>query len=535
MAARRPYSLANGEDECDSFDFRHLHAAGRRCRRNNDRRRLRRRPGASCQRHGSARISGRDQVLCYHLSDQRLAEPARQCLRKAPRRRIGGFGVPSRYQLRRGGKTHGLIALVHAARGMQGAPNVAEFVDPALLPSGPVRIAEFDGENADPLNGRSMGDGVYAKTPWGEIAYRLAGKPGFDRVSDEQMLAPGAETMRELFGGEPTLILLDEMSDWLRRVRHIPGAWDQLSPFLKNLLKAVEATPTAAVVFTLAVGKSGKTADAHADDAMFVADRMAEAESVAARKATLLNPTEDDETAFVLRRRLFKAIDEIKAAEVIAAYKALWMAHKDILPFEATRASTMKAFEDAYPFHPEVLEVLTSKTATLGNFQRVRGMLRLLGRTVTHIWQTRPADATAIHVHHIDPGFGPIHQEIVTRLGQSQYVPAIRADVSAEKGKQSLAQQIDEETFKGLAPYTEYVARTAFLHTLAFQDALKGVNPERLRFTMLAPALDISFIDNARQRFIQESAYLDDRPGAPLRFQAEANLTQLIRREERNV
>ncbi|KAF0116663.1 MAG: hypothetical protein FD149_1355, partial [Rhodospirillaceae bacterium] len=32
-----------------------------------------------------------------------------------------------------------------------------------------------------------------------------------------------------------------------------------------------------------------------------------------------------------------------------------------------------------------------------------------------------------------------------------------------------------------------------------------------------------------------ESAYLDDRPGAPLRFQAEANLTQLIRREERNV
>lgn len=77
-----------------------------------------------------------------------------------------------------GGKTHGLIALVHAARGMQGAPNVAEFVDPALSPGGPVRIAEFDGENADPLNGRGMGDGVYAKTPWGEIAYRLAGEAG---------------------------------------------------------------------------------------------------------------------------------------------------------------------------------------------------------------------------------------------------------------------------------------------------------------------------------------------------------------------
>ena len=240
------------------------------------------------------------------------------------------------------------------------------------------------------------------------------------------------------------------------------GPRDQLSPFLKNLFKAVEATPTAAVVFTLAVGKSGKTADAHADDALFVADRMLEAESVAARKAALLNPTEDDETAFVLRRRLFKAIDETKAAEVIDAYRALWTTHKDTLPVEATRTVTVNAFADAYPFHPDVLEVLTSKTATLGNFQRVRGMLRLLGRTVTHLWQTRPVDATAIHLHHIDPGFGPIHQEIVTRLGQSQYVPAIRADVSAEKGKRSLTQEIDKATFKGLAPYTEYVARTAF-------------------------------------------------------------------------
>ena len=148
-----------------------------------------------------------------------------------------------------GGKTHGLIALVHAARGMQGVPNVGEFLDPALVPKGDVRVAEFDGENSDPLNGRNMGDGVLAKTPWGEIAYRLAGKDGYERVrkSDEGMVAPGAETIRELFGGKPTLILLDEMADWVRRIRHIPGVRDQLSPFLKNLFKAVESTPNCAV------------------------------------------------------------------------------------------------------------------------------------------------------------------------------------------------------------------------------------------------------------------------------------------------
>jgi predicted AAA+ superfamily ATPase len=39
-----------------------------------------------------------------------------------------------------GGKTHGLIALVHAARGLAGVANVPEFIDPALLP-GPRRFA----------------------------------------------------------------------------------------------------------------------------------------------------------------------------------------------------------------------------------------------------------------------------------------------------------------------------------------------------------------------------------------------------------
>ena len=64
-----------------------------------------------------------------------------------------------------GGKTHGLIALTHAARGLGSVPNVAELVDPALLPKGTVRIAAFYGENADPANGRRMSDGALAYTP----------------------------------------------------------------------------------------------------------------------------------------------------------------------------------------------------------------------------------------------------------------------------------------------------------------------------------------------------------------------------------
>ena len=437
-----------------------------------------------------------------------------------------------------GGKTHGLIALAHAAQGMQGVANPEEFVDPAFLPTEPVRVAAFDGENADPANGRRLAQGVLAKTPWGELAYALAGKEGFERVraSDDQHMTPGASTFRELFGDQPTLILLDELSVYLRSVHSIAHARGQLTAFLTRLFSAVEGTSKAALVYTLAIGKGNLATDAYSDENKFIADAMTELEKVSARKATLLNPTREEETVRVVRRRLFEAVDETRVEAVVQAYRKRWDTHQEVLPPDVRRPATVEDFRTSYPFHPDVLETLTKKTATLESFQRVRGMLRLLGKTVAHLWEMRPGDACAIHLHHIDPGHEPIRAEIVTRLGQEQYLPAIANDVSSgSPDRQSFAQQIDASSYKGLPPYTEYAARTIFLHSLAFNEPLKGLPPEELRYSMVGPVLDISFIDDARKKFVAESAYLDDRPGAAMRFHVDANLNQIIRREERNV
>jgi len=93
-----------------------------------------------------------------------------------------------------GGKTHSLIALVHAVRGMQGVPHPENFVDPAILPAGAIRIAALDGENADPANGLTLEPGLLARSLWGEMAYRLAGRAGYERVraSDEKHIAPAS-------------------------------------------------------------------------------------------------------------------------------------------------------------------------------------------------------------------------------------------------------------------------------------------------------------------------------------------------------
>ncbi len=438
-----------------------------------------------------------------------------------------------------GGKTHGLIALAHATRGLGGrVPNLSEFVDPAKLPAGEVQLAAFDGENADPANGRSFGtEGVRAYTPWGEIAYDLKGAKGYERVrrSDEERVAPGSETLRELFGEQPVLILLDELSVYLRKVKGQSKDAEQLTAFLTSLFKAVETAPNAALVYTLAIGSSGRAIDAYSEENQFIADRIAEAESVSARKATLLNPTTADEYPLVLRRRLFESVDESGSKSAVAAYESLWRANTENLDPRATRRETVDRFYRSYPFHPEVLDTLTEKAFTLSGFQRVRGMLRLLGRTVANLWETKPDDAHAIHLHHINLGENGIRQEIVTRLGQSAFSPAIASDIAGAEQSPALAERIDAEKHADMPPFAGYVARTTFLHTLAFNEPLKGVTSERLRYSILGPLTNISFIEDARKAFITESAFMDDRAGAPMRFMAEPNLIRLIQTEERNL
>ena len=434
-----------------------------------------------------------------------------------------------------GGKTHGLIALVHAVRGMKGVEQVDEFVDPKFLPKGPVRIAALDGENCDPANGLKLEDGLLAHSLWGEMAYRLAGRQGFERVrkSDEAHVAPGTDTIIELFGGEPTLILIDEVAVYLRKVAKVfPDRTDQFAAFVQALLKAVSATPQVSLVFTLTVRSEDKKAtDAYREEQQIAMAAFEEAESVAGRKSTQLNPTEEDETASVLRRRLFQTIDDNAATDVVEAYREVWNRNAETLSSDAGQAETWQQFQAGYPLHPETLAVLTEKTSSLANFQRTRGMLRLLARTVHDLWQKQPADALAIHPHHIDLGVEAIRDEITTRLGQGAYTPALKADVAAVPGAPpATAQEIDAKEYPGQPPVTSYVARTVFLHTLAFGDAAKGIADDRLRFSVCSPTIEPAFVESARKLFVEQSLHLDDRPGAVLRFMVEPNLTQVIRK-----
>jgi hypothetical protein len=435
-----------------------------------------------------------------------------------------------------GGKTHGLIALVHAVRGGAAEiPNIAAFVDPELLPTSPVRVAALDGENTDPANGRLLEPGIRAKTLWGELAYQLGGRDGFEsvRASDEQHVAPGASTLGDLFGGQPALILMDEIAVYLRKVEAArPGASKQFTAFIQALFKAVSTSPNVALVFTLALGKDSSSTDAYKDENVLAARVLDETASVAARNSTQINPTDEDETADVLRTRLFASFDPSAAAETAAAYAAVWARNRENLPADANSPTLKDQFKKTWPLHPKTVELLTEKTSSLSTFQRTRGMLRLLVRTVHYLWRQKPDQTYAIHPHHIDPAYLPIRDEITVRLGQESYISALKADVASVAGEEpALAQRLDRDKYPGLPPVTSYIATTIFLHTLAYGDGAKGISAEQLKVDICSPSLEPTFIEQARVAFVAESIYLDDRRDANLRFMVEPNLTMMVRKQ----
>lgn len=438
-----------------------------------------------------------------------------------------------------GGKTHALIALSHVLRSPGAIPNLGEFIEPAALPTEVVKVVAFDGENADPLNGRRMPSGLLAYTPWGELAEQLGGADGYERIRNSDRVgaaAPGSQTLQELIGEGPVLILIDELSIYLRKLKGAVGqqASEQLTPFLTDLIKAVNASPKAVLVFTLALGRDGETVDAYGDENQRIDQIFAELNSVSGRQVTPLTPTSEDETVQVLCRRLFGSIDRDRAADVVQAYQELWHRYGEVLPPVGQVDDRAEKLQQGYPLHPELVDTLMQKTSTLENFQRVRGMLRLLAQTVGQLWRDRPQGATAIHLHHIDPGNQRIRLEIATKLGLQRFVPAILADVATDQAKagRALAQRLDAEEFPGVSPYGSWTARTVLLHSLAFNEPLKGLGRLELNYSVLAPGVDPAFLDKAVRLLQEQSEYLDDSTTSKLRFQTDANLNQMVRRRE---
>lgn len=437
-----------------------------------------------------------------------------------------------------GGKTHGLIALYHIARRGKNIKGIGRFADPGYLPDSQVDVAAVVGTDLNPGSGIDHGDAI-TYTLWGEIAYQLAGASGYylAKINDRQCIAPGTQLLEKLIGDRPTLIMIDEIARHLRAAKAKAVGSDTLAgqtvAFLHSLFEFAASKEKVVVVYTLA-----ESGDAYAVETDELKTALREAARVSARQEQVLHPTSETEIAHIVNRRLFESIDNNAAQETAEKYMEFYLKAKDqgvVLPNKAFKAEYKNEMVKAYPFHPELLDILNKKTSTIHNFQKTRGALRLLAYVIRWLWDNKGdyADAYMIQPYHVQMAVKEIRGDLTSRLTRDEFIPVVEADIYSEKGD-AHAQEIDDDWLaKGQPPLGTRVAQTVFLHSIT-QGGASGADAAEINLSVGQPGLEFGFIEKARDQLVDKCWYMSF-DGSKYRFKAEPSINKIIHDEMDNV
>lgn len=434
-----------------------------------------------------------------------------------------------------GGKTHDEIALWHIGKQGRYIEGLERFADLNLIPDRPIQVAAVDGRDLDPENGVYHPEtGINTYTLWGEIAYQIGGIEGYQllRGSDEKGISPGTSVLERLTNGQPTLIILDEVARHLRSAKAKQVGKSDLSEqvvaFLFSLMDLAAACNNLVFVYSLASASDtfgGETTE------------LQELIQASARQERVLSPSTDVEIYNIVKQRLFDSVSAKAAEEAAREYLNSYRASRINLPDGCKDARYAEAIASSYPFHPELFNLLTKKIASIPEFQRTRGALRLFAQVVRHLWQNTNDWIPLIHTHHIPVGLdAEITNDLTSRLQRPLMRNPIGADIYNPDGREAYAQVQDGEWIAaGKPPFSTWVASTIFLHSLT-QGTSSGIRRAELNLSLLTPGLEIGFVDRALQRLSAVAWYLDDDPITSIsRFKEEPSINKIIAEEKEQV
>ncbi|MCA9067325.1 MAG: ATP-binding protein [Planctomycetaceae bacterium] len=428
-----------------------------------------------------------------------------------------------------GEKTHSLTTLWHLATSGDKSKSwkgVDRILSKAKTPSVPEsRVAVFVGTEFDAIQGRG-GDGEpQRKTPWGEIAWQLGGKPTFDLVAehDAQGIAPGGDVLRKLLGSEPALILVDELMNYISRARKLKLR-DQFFVFLQSLCEEARAHNNVVVCVSIPASEDLEMSPEDVRDFQSLKkllDRLGKAIMMSA----------DAEIAEIIRRRLFEwDLFDVEANKVVTAYADWAVDHtQELSGIDPDTAH--ETFKACYPFHPSVLSVFERKWQSLPRFQRTRGILRLLALWVAHAYQDEHRKAMKEPL--ITMGSAPLEDQIFRsamfeQLGANELEVPVTTDIAGKKDAH--AARLDREAPDAIkkANLHRKVASAIFFESNGGMSQSKAVAtlPE-IRAAVGNPDLNMVDVDNVLEGLVSSCYYLNwDRN--QYRFGLTPNLNQIL-------
>jgi uncharacterized protein len=399
-------------------------------------------------------------------------------------KRLAGRGGDPVVQLQTafgGGKTHTLLAVYHLASGkstaskLQGIPPILDAAGIAELPK--AKIAVLDGVDLLGLASKPRTYGTTTvRTLWGELAWQLGREDGYALVkeADEHGTAPGKGELTALLAAQaPCIVLMDELVRYVSQFEEgktlSGGTYDTQLSFIQSLTEALKAVPSAILLASLPF--SDREAGSHQG-----VKALRALEHYFGRVQALWKPVATEEAFEIVRRRLFANVaNRLAAEEVCKAYADLYTANPGDFPAETQEVKYLERLKHAYPIHPEVFDRLYEDWSTLDNFQRTRGVLKLMAKVIHRLWTSGNNDLM------IQPGSLPLfdadtRNEAIYYLPQG-WDPVLERDIDGER---AMTTELDNaKPLFGSIHACRRIARTVFLGSAPDAGAVGGAKHHR--------------------------------------------------------
>lgn len=335
----------------------------------------------------------------------------------------GDMSAPAVYRLSSafgGGKTHTMIACVHVAeKGLDIAEALDGLLEPDLLPvPGEITVAGVSCVRLDP-----------SRMLWDELAEQITGEP----VETPHATAPGFDFLDWLFEGRTTLVVLDELAQYMSRLD--PMNSDQVPAFLMALCEYARENPGLVIIASVA----------SLDDAF--AESTKSLVSVLGRDTIAVVPVEHDEKYRIMVRWLFEKVDREAAIQTVDEYTDMYHKWSMELPDRAGSGWYRRDMIDAYPFHPSLISWVQQLLSDGENSGRTdtRGILRMLALIVRNLWRNpdRRPMCTIIQVPDTDMADRSIEDTVMT--GRESKIWSTRDEVEADLCEGGNADIIDRK------------------------------------------------------------------------------------------
>ena len=409
-----------------------------------------------------------------------------------------------------------------------------------------------DGQFFDPTNGKRAPNGdISARTLWGWIAWALGGREGYDlvRAQDEARVAPGADALVELLKGGPSLILLDELLQYLISAGGIrieqTTLRDETLSFLQRLTAAAGSVDDAVLVVALQSSKR---------ESLEYTSLLQTVEHLASRKDQRREPVEGNEILNVIQRRLLAETPDAGAVTATAdAYGQVFTqmrrayAHGEGERQQAEEEGLVlrERIRASYPFHPALIDLMRERWAAIPEYQRTRGALRFLASCL------RAAHRAGGSRLLLGPGDVPIPDNDVRlaffkEVGQREdFLACLEHDFI---GANARARRIDERRAREVTTEAgkQPAARLATTMLLYSFGGLRrgegdqgeflppGIGEPDLLAACIGPDLDTTTIQACLKELKEQCLYLHF-DGVRYCFKKDPNVTLLVEQEAETV